>query len=51
MSDDNVELTGKLTFENDKGAGRSKWVAVFLALALVGWMGSGYFINTDPENS
>ncbi len=51
MSDDNVELTGKLAFENDKGAGRSKWVAVFLALALVGWMGSGYFIETAPEDN
>ena len=36
------DLTGQLRFENDKGAGRSKWVAVLLALLLVGWMGSGY---------
>lgn len=38
------DLAGKLTFDSDKGAGRSKWAAVFLALLLVGWMGSGYVI-------
>ncbi len=38
------DLAGKLTFDSDKGAGRSKWVAIFLALLLVGWMGSGYLI-------
>ena len=38
------DLAGKLTFDSDKGAGRSKWAAIFLALLLVGWMGSGYLI-------
>ena len=38
------DLAGKLTFDSDKGAGRSKWAAIFLALLLVGWMGSGYVI-------
>jgi len=38
------DLAGKLTFDSDKGAGRSKWAAIFLALLLVGWMGSGYII-------
>ncbi|MDP5084532.1 MAG: efflux RND transporter periplasmic adaptor subunit [Yoonia sp.] len=36
------DLTGKLAFEGDKGAGRSKWIAGLFALLLVGWMGSGY---------
>ncbi|WP_108813732.1 efflux RND transporter periplasmic adaptor subunit [Loktanella sp. Alg231-35] len=51
-SDTTPNLTGKLTFQNDKGAGRSKWLAVLLALILVGWMGSGYIIPTaDAEEA
>lgn len=50
MPDDNADLSGKLTFENDKGAGRSKWLAILLALLLVGWMGSGYIIPTEAED-
>lgn len=41
------DLAGKLTFDADKGAGRSKWVAIFLALLLVGWMGSGYIVPSE----
>ncbi|EBA12131.1 efflux RND transporter periplasmic adaptor subunit [Roseobacter sp. CCS2] len=48
MTQDNQpDLAGKLTFDADKGAGRSKWVAGFLALLLVGWMGSGYIIPSQ----
>lgn len=43
------DLTGKLSFEGDKGAGRSKWLALFLVLALVGWMGSGYLAPAAEE--
>jgi len=43
------DLTGKLSFDTDKGAGRSKWIAVLLALILIGWMGSGYIIPTETE--
>ncbi|KJZ17962.1 efflux RND transporter periplasmic adaptor subunit [Loktanella sp. S4079] len=51
MSQDGApDLTGKLTFDGDKGAGRSKWVAIIMALAMVGWMGSGYFAPTEPED-
>jgi len=32
----------------DKGAGRSKWIAILLAAALIGWMGSGYIIPSEP---
>jgi len=50
MSQDGApDLTGKLTFDGDKGAGRSKWVAIFMGLAMVGWMGSGYFAPVEPE--
>lgn len=38
------DLTGKLEFDTDKGAGRSKWLAVLLALLLAGWMGSGFVL-------
>lgn len=31
-----------LQFESDKGAGRARWVAGGLALAIAGWMGSGF---------
>ncbi|MEL7179993.1 MAG: efflux RND transporter periplasmic adaptor subunit [Pseudomonadota bacterium] len=41
------DLAGKLTFEADKGAGRSKWASGFLALLLIGWMGSGYIIPSE----
>lgn len=44
-----LDQTGKLSFDNDKGAGRSKWIAILLALLLVGWMGSGYIIPTEKE--
>lgn len=44
-----ADLTGQLTFETDKGAGWSKWIAVLLALILIGWMGSGYIYPTEAE--
>lgn len=43
------DLTGKLTFEGEKGAGRSKWIAILLVLLLVGWMGSGYVTGSADE--
>lgn len=45
--DTQTDLAGKLTFDGDKGAGRSKWIAVFLALLLIGWMGSGYILPSQ----
>ncbi len=41
---------GKLEFDNDKGAGRSKWIAGAFTLALVGWMGSGFIVPTEPAD-
>jgi len=43
------DLSGQLTFETDKGASRSQWIAVFLGLVLIGWMGSGYIFPTETE--
>lgn len=43
------DQTGKLQFDTDKGSGRSKWIAGLLALALVGWMGSGAVIPSADE--
>ena len=33
-----------LVFSSDKGASRSTWIAGFLVIAIVGWMGSGFII-------
>ncbi len=45
------DLTGKLTFESDKGAGKSKWIAVLFAVLLIGWMGSGYIIPSEASDN
>lgn len=45
--DSSPDLAGKLTFQDDKGAGRSKWIAILFAALLVGWMGSGYIYPTQ----
>ncbi|WP_376873642.1 efflux RND transporter periplasmic adaptor subunit [Albirhodobacter sp. R86504] len=39
-----------LTFADDAGASRSKWVAGGLALAIVAWMGSGYLIPSAHDD-
>lgn len=39
-----------LTFETDKGASRSFWMAILLLALIVGWMASGFFIaKPEPE--
>ena len=40
-----------LTFTSDKGASRSTWFAALLVLVIVGWMGSGFIISSENENS
>ncbi|SFR98323.1 efflux RND transporter periplasmic adaptor subunit [Yoonia litorea] len=45
------DLTGKLSFDSDRGAGRSKWIAALLVLLLIGWMGSGFVAPTAEEAS
>ncbi|GGA08881.1 efflux RND transporter periplasmic adaptor subunit [Neptunicoccus cionae] len=36
-----------LHFDSDRGSNRSRWVAGGLALAIVGWMGSGYILPSE----
>ncbi len=44
------DLTGQITFTSDKGASRSKWTAILLAILLIGWMGSGFVLPAEePE--
>ena len=44
------DQTGKLQFDTDRGTSRSKWIAGLLALALIGWMGSGVILpSADPD--
>ncbi len=38
-----------LSFDSDAGASKSKYVAGGLVLALLGWMGSGFVLPSDPE--
>ena len=40
-----------LQFKSDKGASRSFWVALVLALLIVGWMGSGFLFPSETEAS
>ncbi len=49
MPQDNLpDLNGQLKFQDDPGAGWSKWLAALFALVLVGWMGSGYILPSQP---
>ncbi len=43
----NTQKPQTLDFENERGASRSKWVAAGLVIAIVGWMGSGFFAPAD----
>ena len=38
-----------LTFTSDKGASGSMWMAAFLVIAIVGWMGSGFVLPSKDE--
>lgn len=38
-----------LDFRDEPGSSRSKWVAGLLALALAGWMGSGFILPSAPD--
>lgn len=40
-------MTQHLRFEDEKGASRSKWVAILFVVLLVGWMGSGMLTKSD----
>ncbi|MFZ3584136.1 efflux RND transporter periplasmic adaptor subunit [Loktanella sp. DJP18] len=47
MTDPAPEQRQALTFDNDKGSNRSKWVAGGLTLAIIGWMGSGFVLPSE----
>ncbi|MFX0542169.1 efflux RND transporter periplasmic adaptor subunit [Roseovarius sp. S4756] len=47
MTEANTDGRRPLSFESDKGSARSRWVAGGLAVAVIGWMGSGYIIPSD----
>ncbi len=50
MTESPTDRRQTLSFESDRGSSRSRWVAGGLAVAIVGWMGSGYLLpSKDPE--
>jgi len=38
-----------LQFESDRGSNRSRWVAGGIAVAIIGWMGSGFILPTEDK--
>jgi multidrug efflux system membrane fusion protein len=49
-SPDPSSRPAELTFESDRGASRSIWVASAVLVALIAWMGSGFILPSEPEN-
>lgn len=48
MTDDSTETgAAALTFETDKGASRSFWIATAVLLAVIGWMASGFLLPSE----
>lgn len=47
QSDDAQPTRQTLTFEDDRGASRSTWIAAALLLAIVGWMASGFVLPSE----
>lgn len=47
MVDDREDLS----FQDDKGASRSTWIAAALVIAIVGWMGSGYILPSEDADA
>ena len=49
QTDDQKPARQTLSFESDKGASRSTWIAAGLLVAIVAWMGSGFVLpSEDP---
>ena len=46
-----TDETGTLSFQDDKGASRATWIAGASVVAIVGWMGSGYILPSDDEDT
>ncbi|SNS48713.1 efflux RND transporter periplasmic adaptor subunit [Antarctobacter heliothermus] len=52
MTEHQTDGPKPLSFENDHGSTRSRWVAGGLAVAIVGWMGSGFVLpSKDAGNT
>ena len=47
--DEMPDLNGQLEFDDDKGSGQSKWLAALFAVVLIGWMGSGFILPSQPD--
>ena len=46
-----VDDREELSFQDDKGASRSTWIAAALVVAIVGWMGSGYVLPSEDADT
>lgn len=46
---DTPDQPRRLSFETDRGASHSIWIAGAVLVALVAWMGSGFIFPTEPE--
>ena len=51
QADTTAQTPDALTFTDEPGSARSKWVAGLLGLGLAGWMGSGYLLPTPPNDT
>ncbi|RYH03793.1 efflux RND transporter periplasmic adaptor subunit [Salipiger sp. IMCC34102] len=49
MTDTKDAAPGALTFETDRGASRSVWIAAAILVGIVGWMGSGFVAPAETE--
>ncbi|KUF10437.1 efflux RND transporter periplasmic adaptor subunit [Pseudoponticoccus marisrubri] len=45
------ETTERLSFDTDKGASRSTWIAAALVLAITAWMGSGFILPSEEAQT
>lgn len=46
-----TEEPERLSFQDDKGASRSTWLAAALVLAIIGWMGSGFILPSQDKDT
>lgn len=51
MTDTPSDKRQPLSFDTDRGSNRSRWVAGGLAVAIIGWMGSGYILPSKDTQS
>ncbi|MEQ3625466.1 MAG: efflux RND transporter periplasmic adaptor subunit [Celeribacter sp.] len=51
QADNKPQTPERLSFTDEPGSARSKWVAGLLGLGLAGWMGSGYLLPAPPKET